>query len=155
MGLIELVIIATIFLCVLIAILIYMSNAYNSIKFITLPSAIAIGGFLILTVINLAGAPLARYPQGEFKYIAHQATNEGKDIVLWVFSERHKDYRLYRFPYNRETMKKLDEAQQSTQAGIRLKGQFKNEKKENNEDQSYIPYFAPEKPPTHNPLKSN
>jgi hypothetical protein len=75
-------------------------------------------------LLRLAGAPIEQFPQGKWDYIAHQAVNQGQSIVLWAWMAKYADTRLYKFPYNRETMKKLNKAGKNKQKGMKMRGRF-------------------------------
>ena len=131
----QMVSIAFMLTSVIIAFLIYHSNANNVLKFIALPATVVCAIGSILIIVQLAGAPLERMPIGKWDYIHHKA-NVDNTISLWVWSDRFQDQRLYRFPYDRETMKKLDQAkEEQTQTRGRRKhtGEFKKEKEGNDE----------------------
>ena len=131
----QAVAIAAMILCVIVAFLIYYSYAHNLLKLIALPFVVLSSVGALFIIVQLAGAPLERMPIGKWDYIHHKA-NVDNTISLWVWSDRFQDQRLYRFPYDRETMKKLDQAkeeQNQTRGRRKHTGEFKKEKEGNDE----------------------
>lgn len=129
---IEFIIFGCILLCILVALLMYWSTAPFLIKLLTLPFTISFSLFIVWQMISLMGSPLKRFPIGEFTYIHHEPLNGGKAIALWVWSERFEDFRLYLFPYDRDTAKKLQKARQKKQEGKPTRGKFKSNKETKN-----------------------
>ena len=136
--------------CVMMAVLIYFSKAPFAIKLSTLPMVILFCISLLIYLVTIAGAPIERVPRGEWEYIHHTTENQGQTIVLWAWVDSFEDYRQYKFPYTRETIKKLNMAQKKRRAGIKNKGVFIP--KFENEDQLVLSEGTPRK--TTNPLKS-
>jgi hypothetical protein len=122
---IEVIIFGCVLLCVLVALLMYWSTAPFLVKLITLPFTIVFSLFIIWQMILMAGAPIKAFPEGEFSYVHHENLNGGKAIALWAWTEQHQDFRLFLFPYDRETAKKLQKAQQKRKQGRKINGKFK------------------------------
>ena len=122
---VEVVILLGLLFCLAVAFILYKSKVDFVFKLITLPLAIIFSLAGIYAMVTLAGAPIRGFPVDKFDYIAHKVTNEGKEIVLWARPQEVKDYRLYTFPYDRKTEKKLNEAQQKGKKN-RVQGKFKS-----------------------------
>lgn len=123
----EIMLLTSAILCVIVAILIYCSLAPNIIKFIALPFTMIFCAGTLWMFVSLSGAPIEAQPSGKWHYAAHVIENSGETIVLWAWIEDLKDYRLYRFPYDREIAKKLNQIkeesnQQTTHTGEIKKG---------------------------------
>ena len=114
-------------LCTLVATLTYYSSASFIIKLITLPFTVITSIFVIYTLVSLTGAPIEKFPEHKWVYLGHQPIDEGKSIILWTWDKEIEDFRLYKFPYDRETQKKLNTAKQSLEDGTGLEGEFKKE----------------------------
>tara|TARA_B110000305_G_C19251751_1_gene545117 strand:- start:157 stop:612 length:456 start_codon:yes stop_codon:yes gene_type:complete len=110
---IHYVITGMIILCMFVAITNYYSNMPTAIKLLSLPFTIILSIYVIYFVYDKLGSPIEAMPSGEFTYIHHKADAGGEKIMLWA-STNEKD-RLYVFLYNRENMKKLNEAQKKAQ----------------------------------------
>lgn len=122
--LLEIYIGVTIALCLLIAVLIYYSRCSFFVKLATLPFAIITGIVSILMIIQLSGAPIPRYPKGEWEYMGHAISNNGKMVLLWAWIKEKKDHRLHTFPYDRKQVKELTKAKEKQQKGAIIKGRF-------------------------------
>lgn len=110
----ELLLIGLIVLCVFVAAVSYYSNLPVLVKLVVLPFAITFSTYVWYYVYDNMGTPVEGMPQGEFTYIYHMPTSGGKDIILW--SEQDDDHRLYIFKYDRENMKKLEDAREQQEA---------------------------------------
>ena len=122
--LLEFVIGGAIGLFVIVAILIYYSRAMPIFKIVALPYTMVAAAALMASIIPLAGAPIEKFPEGKWDYISHRAEQQGKVIVLWVWVREWEDTRLYRFPYSRDTMKKLNKAKGRNAKGEKIVGKF-------------------------------
>ena len=90
-------------------------------------------------IVSLAGAPIEAFPKGKWEYVAHKAEQGGKNILLWAWVEKLNDARLYRFPYDRKTMKMLDEADKEQKQGSKSIGEFRRKPDvENNATQFFL-----------------
>lgn len=110
---IQIVITGMIILCAFVAIINYYSNSPLIVKLLSLPFAILLSIYTIYFVYEKLGSPIEGLPVGEFKYVHHMTVNNGEEIILWA--EIDEKHRLYIFEYDRENMKKLNEAQQEGQ----------------------------------------
>lgn len=105
----------TIFFTIVLAFMIYTSNAHWTVK------AIALAAFLLFDVmayenyVEMLGAPIPARPEGGFGYVWHTIA-ESQEIVVWVLDE-HRGYRLYKYDYNREDAQKLEEMRQKSLEG--------------------------------------
>jgi len=93
---------------------IYYSKVPMYVKLLALPFNIIFFLYTIHYVNEKLGAPIEGVPNGEFGYIYHVTTNGGKDIILWALQEDVD--RLYIFEYNRENMKRLEDAKNANQS---------------------------------------
>ena len=121
----ELLLFGSVILCIFIALLLYSSNAHGIIKLLTLPYTILLCAVVIWSFIKLTGAPIKAYPEGTWAYINHTVEQDGTYIVLWARVESLSDHRLYKFPYDRETAKKLNQAKSEQTQTTTHKGNFK------------------------------
>jgi len=122
--LLEFIIGGSVILFVIMAILVYYSRAMSIFKIVALPYTIVMAAAMLALIIQLAGAPIDQFPEGKWDYVFHKAEQQGKVIVLWAWVRQHKDTRLYRFAYSRDTMKKLNQAKQKGRKGINVVGKF-------------------------------
>ena len=93
------------------AYLVYNSYARFSTKLLIFPFVVICSLFLGSLIMDYAGRPIEQYPQTEFLYVHHTLSQDGKWIYLWCDDEETGN-RLYMFPYDRDTAKKLAEAGQ-------------------------------------------
>ncbi len=126
---IELLLVMSVILCTLVAILTYYSRAAFAFKLITMPFSIGACVAAIWTIIYLSGAPINRMPANTWVYVGHQLIDKGENIVMWIWSDDLGDFRLHKFPYDRETQKKLEEARQQTEGGNMQEGRFDEDTK--------------------------
>jgi hypothetical protein len=126
---IELLLAMSVILCTMVAVLTYYSKAAFLFKLITMPFAIAASASAIWTIIYLAGAPINRMPANTWVYVGHQLIDKGETIVMWIWSDDLGDFRLHKFPYDRETQKKLEEARQQSEGGNMQEGRFDEDDK--------------------------
>lgn len=112
---IQYIIVGMIILCSFIAVINYYSSAPMIIKLLSLPFAILLSIYTIYFVYDKLGSPIEGMPEGQFEYVHHKVSNGGEEILLWAEIEDRD--RLYIFDYNRENMKKLNEAQESKGQG--------------------------------------
>jgi len=117
----------TIFFTILLAFMIYTSDAHWTIK------ALALAVFLVFDVIafenyrEMLGAPIQARPDGEFAYVWHTITEE-PEIVVWLF-DRERGYRLYQYEYTRDDAEELEKMRQRAAEG--------------NGDQQFLRYSDP------------
>lgn len=107
---VELLIISAIILIVIVAFLLYYSTAHYAVKVAVFPALIAVVIFGAVIYQDRLGAPINSIPKGDFQYVYHQAGDGGDVIYLWVWTA-DRGQRLHTFPYDRETMQELEEAQ--------------------------------------------
>tara|TARA_B100001093_G_C26724271_1_gene969203 strand:- start:147 stop:557 length:411 start_codon:yes stop_codon:yes gene_type:complete len=111
------------------AVLTYYSRAGFLLKLIAMPIAVLTSLAAMWTMISLSGAPINKIPyNNEWVYLGHQTIDKGSNIVLWLWDKELKDFRLYKFPYDRETQKKLQEANQESGNGMAMEGNFTKDK---------------------------
>lgn len=111
--------------CAVLAYFVYNSEANFVLKLLALPYALIFFGLLIWAIVVRMGAPIESYPVGKFQYLAHSVTKSGKEIVLYAWMKELKDFRIWRFVYDRETAKKLQKARQERKRGQPSQGEFK------------------------------
>lgn len=121
------VIVGVVFVCVLLAVLLYYSKVNSIFKGIALPSAIAVSLYFIYFVMEIAGAPVSKFPEHDFQYLGHDVDDGGKTLILWTWDFDKEDYRQYKFAYTRENAKKLNQAREQKQRGTPMKGNFKKD----------------------------
>jgi len=114
---IQTIVAGLVVLCAVVAVINYYSNAPIIIKLLTLPITIAFSIYTAYFVYEKLGAPIQGMPEGNFEYIWHKSSDGGDNIILWA--EQVNRTRLYIFEYNRENMKKLEEARQEMEEGTR------------------------------------
>lgn len=124
----EYLILTSVLICVILAFLIYYSNAYDTVKLVTLPLTIAFFVWYVVYFISLTGAPLRQYPPGEWQYVNHLIVDKGENVVLWAWVDDFNDYRLYIFPFDEKDGKKLEMARQESKQNITKKGKFVKER---------------------------
>lgn len=125
---INIVLLLTLLVCLLVAVLLYYTEANFMLKLVALPFTIASGAMFVYTLIALSGAPIESYPRSEFKYFSHAIVDNGKNIILLAWPQDLEDFRLYKFPYDREVQKKLAEANKKTKEGKSTTGTFSQKK---------------------------
>lgn len=88
-------------------------------------SLFTISGVLFYeTYTQYLGAPIQGIPEYEFLYIHHTIDVHG-NVTLWATdTENTEKQRLYQFPYERETAKKLEQAQEQTGNDTQVSGKF-------------------------------
>jgi len=107
---ITIIICVTIVVCILVSFISYKSDAHFLAKLFVFPLIIFISGYMVWQSINYRGQPVEGYPAGEFTYIHHINLNS-ESIIIWVKTKGV--YKLFEIGYDRETVKKLKEQQES------------------------------------------
>lgn len=143
----EAILFTSVILCVIVSLLVYNSDANSVLKFVALPYTIILCVGVLWVFIHLTGAPIDGKPKGEWTYVSHSFENAGETIVLWSFVEDLEDYRLHRFPYDRETAKKLNQAREESSSRTSHKGKFVTERR----GQPSVLYIEKHRSETENP----
>lgn len=99
-----------ILLGITIAFLMYFSTAHVLLKLIVFPIILATGVIVYDYYIEFLGQPVMEKPQGEYKYHHHIISGDDT-IVIWL-EDIQGAHRLYKFPYDREDAKDLEEARE-------------------------------------------
>lgn len=107
----QLIIVGLIVLCVIISVMIYYSTVHVALKLVALPFTIIFAIQTAYFVYDKLGSPIEGMPVGEFEYNHHKTAGTGDFIMLWANQDTRN--RLYIFEYNREDMKKMNEAKES------------------------------------------
>ena len=126
-------------MCVGVAVLSYRSYAHVLIKFIVLPLVITISMLMITYFMSIRGTPIVGYPEDGFMYVHHEIEQGGSEITLWIKDIDYQN-RMFTFPYNRDTIKKLNEMKEEKEgsAGGGPTGQF--EPTGNDQERQLIDY---------------
>ena len=68
--------------------------------------------------MSIRGTPITDYPGEHFTYIHHEGeiVENEQMIVLWIKNNNNEN-KLFKFPYNRDTMKKLNELKEEKKKG--------------------------------------
>lgn len=119
--------------CCVVAYLLYYSRAHWIVKMMSLPLVIVLTTTMVYTAFDRMGAPIENYPEGKFSYVFHSVSSDGKLIYIWV-ETKERGNRLHAIPYNRETAKKLEEAQRAEKQGSEQVGQFAVETEDSGEN---------------------
>lgn len=107
---------------ILVAFLVYYSQAPTLIKLLAMSLLVCFGILSERHYRSVLGAPIEMRPPDGFLYVWHEITNYG-EIVIWANVDG-LGHRLYKIPYDRETAKSLEEAGQSKEEGVPVEGQF-------------------------------
>lgn len=119
---IEIVLICATLYFIVMCFLIYNSRSNSILKYAALPVFVFTGAITYDHYSKSLGAPIVGYPEYEFVYIHHIIQND--TIILWTKNDNGSEDRLYVFPYNRETAKKLNQTQKATGSGKMMTGEF-------------------------------
>lgn len=121
----ELIITTCLILCILVAALTYKSYGHVIVKLITLPLVIVFSLITITYFMSIRGTPITDYPDAEFTYIHHEAeiVENEQEIVLWIKNVDNQN-KMFTFPYDRDTMKKLNEMKDEKEKGKGAPGEF-------------------------------
>lgn len=123
MSIETIIILAGLFVCVVVAYLVYNSQAHWFAKLIALPLVIALTATMVYTALDRMGAPIEAEPKGEFAYLHHTLSANGEKIFIWIYTEERGN-RLHVIPYKRETAKALNDAKQKAKQGEKQIGSF-------------------------------
>lgn len=96
--------------------LVYWSKAHTAFKMLTLVSLLVLGTFSINFYYKMLGAPVPIHPGEEF-FLVHYIVTPDEKILIWVYYQENDGHRLHVIPYDRETAKALEEAQQGNENG--------------------------------------
>ncbi len=121
----ELIITTCLILCILVAILTYKSYGHVAVKLITLPLVIFFSLITITYFMSIRGTPIADHPEEHFTYIHHEVelVNNEQEIVLWIKDDNNRN-KMFTFPYDRDTMKKLNEMKEEKEKGTGQPAEF-------------------------------
>ena len=108
-------------LSALVVFLVFYSSLSKFIKATALTATVLLGIVTQNHYTSQLGKPILMHPPAEFLYVHHVA--EGDNILLWTWEES-KGNRLYSFPYDQETAKKLEEAKEKGKGGEPQEGNF-------------------------------
>lgn len=121
---------------VIMAITVYYSNINFIIKMFALPLI-----FVLMTLVGYyihieLGRPVNKKPM-EFELVHFEVMDSGNSIVIWVNEDNRP--RLYKFPYDRDTAKKLKEAldKKNSQKGMKVEGKFVEVEKPGGVEQTF------------------
>ena len=123
---------------------IYRTRLADVTKMIALPIAIVLAAYGGWHYEKSLGAPIEEFPT-EFTYIHH--ISDGKLTRLWAHTEH--GHRLFVFVYDQKNEEQLQEAQEKTEQGVPVKGEFKPD-----EEGIAIPQFF-ESPESEIPVNPN
>ncbi len=116
------IILSGILLSLVIAVIIYLADVDFILKLTVLPFAIFFLSVSGLWIKENIGSPIEGMPQGEFEML-HYKMKSSDTIHLWVW-EKTRGSRVYFFPYDRETLKKLMAAEERQKAGFKIRGKM-------------------------------
>jgi hypothetical protein len=119
---IELVLISVGLYFVLMCSLIYYSHANTIIKGSALTLFVLTGLLTYWHYTEYLSSPIIGHPDDKFVYIHHII--EDDQITLWLKDLPDLKNKLYSFPYDRETAKKLEKAKQAQSRGKQSEGEF-------------------------------
>lgn len=119
---IEIVLICASLYFIIMCFLIYNSKSNSIFKYAALPVFAFTGAITYDHYNKSLGTPIVGYPEYEFVYVHHIVQNDM--IILWTKKNSGAEDRLYMFPYNRETAKKLKQTEKATGSGTMMTGEF-------------------------------
>lgn len=119
---IELVLIATSLYFVLTCGLLYYSSANTIVKASSLTLFVLTGLLTYWHYTEYLSSPIIGHPDDKFVYVHHII--EDDLITLWLKDLPDLKNKLYSFPYDRETAKKLEKAKQTQSRGKQSEGEF-------------------------------
>ena len=123
MSIETLIVVSGLFVCVVVAYLVYNSRAHWFAKLLALPLVLALTTTMVYTALDRMGAPIEAQPIGKFKYLHHALSADGGEIFIWIYTQE-RGHRLHVVPYSRETAKALNEAKQKANDGKQQVGSF-------------------------------
>lgn len=107
------------------AIMTYYSHVHNVVKASCLVIYTVLSLIAIDFYVDSLGSPIKGFPKYDFIYVHHVVN--GDDITLWTFDDE-KGHKLYLIEFDKETAKKLNEAQKRSKERTQ-KGSFKSKRK--------------------------
>lgn len=117
------IIVVTIALALLIAALVYYSNAHLIVKLVMLPMTLVIALLGYNYFIDQLGRPIYGIPVGEFTYVIHVEVGNQVELI----AADNVSSRLYIFEATEEQREQLKGAQQSAEQGIEQQGEFQTD----------------------------
>lgn len=75
--------------------------------------------------MSIRGTPISNYPEDNFNYVHHEVdfVENEQMIVVWI-KDKDDLNKLFTFPYNRDTMKKLNEMKEEKEKGNGKSAEF-------------------------------
>jgi hypothetical protein len=133
MNIETIITISGLLVCCTVAYLLYYSSVHWLVKLIALPVTLVFTATMVYTAYDRMGAPIKNKPVGEFEYVHHVVSQDGRFIYVWVYTDERGN-RLHAIPYDRQTAKELNQAKKQEEKGEQMVGEFKIEEESSGGD---------------------